>query len=90
MTNAAGCAANTPRLVSTVLKRWIIAAGLALIRVGMPKGAEIARGGLGTSIITALAAQLRARIEVTDTNPGTSISIIHTEREAHGLNRPAV
>ena len=57
--------------------------------VGMPQGSEVGRGGLGTSIITALAAQLRARIEVTDTHPGTSISIIHTGIETK-LNRPAV
>jgi two-component sensor histidine kinase len=47
--------------------------------IGMPKDAAITTPGLGTSIITALAAQLRARIEVTDTEPGALVSIVHTD-----------
>lgn len=47
--------------------------------IGMPKGTAITTPGLGTSIITALAAQLRARIEVTDADPGALVSIVHTD-----------
>jgi two-component sensor histidine kinase len=47
--------------------------------IGMPETTDQAKSGLGTSIIKALAGQLHARIEIRDTNPGTSISIIHTE-----------
>jgi two-component sensor histidine kinase len=47
--------------------------------VGMPKNAKDAKSGLGTSIVTALAAQLHARVQIVDTSPGTSISIIHSE-----------
>ena len=35
--------------------------------------------GLGSSIVEALARQLYARIEVAPRNPGTSVSIIHTQ-----------
>ena len=47
--------------------------------IGMPNEAANAKPGLGTSIIKALAAQLHARIDIRDANPGTSISIIHAE-----------
>jgi two-component sensor histidine kinase len=50
--------------------------------VGMPRDTGNAKAGLGSSIIKALAAQLRARIEIVNTSPGTSISIIHSEAEA--------
>ena len=46
--------------------------------VGMPKRAGDAKAGLGTSIVQALAQQLQANITVTDANPGTLVSIIHT------------
>jgi two-component sensor histidine kinase len=46
--------------------------------VGMPVDAASATPGLGTSIINALAAQQRARIDVIDTAPGTTISVVHT------------
>jgi two-component sensor histidine kinase len=46
--------------------------------IGMPKRAGDAKAGLGTSIVQALARQLQASITVTDANPGTSVSIIHT------------
>jgi len=45
--------------------------------VGMPQGEAVATAGLGTSIVEALARQLHAVIEVTDANPGTSVSVIH-------------
>jgi two-component system, sensor histidine kinase PdtaS len=44
--------------------------------IGMP-GTENATGGLGTSLINALAKQLRARVEIANKNPGTVVSIIH-------------
>jgi len=45
--------------------------------VGMPKDAASATPGLGTNIVEALANQLRARIEIADARPGTTVSIIH-------------
>ena len=45
--------------------------------VGMPR-TEIGKGGLGTSLINALAKQLQARVEIADGNPGTVVSIVHT------------
>ena len=50
--------------------------------VGMPVGAEIRKGGLGTSIVQALAAQLGASIVVSDARPGTEVSISHTKTSA--------
>lgn len=46
--------------------------------VGMPKDAASASAGLGTSIVAALANQLRARVQVADAHPGTTVSLIHT------------
>lgn len=45
--------------------------------VGMPQN-ESAKGGLGTSLINALAKKLQARIEIAHNNPGTAVSVIHT------------
>ena len=45
--------------------------------VGMPP-ADHATSGLGTSIIQALARQLKARVDVDDMNPGAKISVVHT------------
>jgi two-component sensor histidine kinase len=47
--------------------------------VGIPKDAESAGSGLGTSIVKALAKQLDARVEVVDTAPGPEVSIVHTQ-----------
>jgi chemotaxis protein methyltransferase CheR len=44
-----------------------------------PEPGRIARVGLGTSIVEALARQLDARIELSDEIPGTRVSIIHGE-----------
>jgi chemotaxis protein methyltransferase CheR len=38
---------------------------------------ERGRTGLGTSIVEALAYQLKARVEVSGGNPGMNVSIIH-------------
>lgn len=45
--------------------------------VGIPKGDEAPEPGLGTSIVEALAKQLKAKVEIADLNPGTRVSIIH-------------
>lgn len=45
--------------------------------VGMPAGSEDASGGLGTSIVKALAQQLSAVITVTDGEPGTIVTLSH-------------
>jgi len=47
--------------------------------VGMAPGAIVAKRGLGTNIIEALAKQLGAIIEVGDADPGTAVSIAHTQ-----------
>ncbi len=50
--------------------------------VGMPAAPHLAISGLGTSIVEALARQLRARIKVADTAPGTRVEVIHTQLTA--------
>jgi len=45
--------------------------------VGMPEAPTHARPGLGTSIVEALARQLRARVKVTAATPGTIVSVAH-------------
>ena len=45
---------------------------------GFPGGTAPLVGGLGTSIVQALARQLRARVDVAGLNPGTKVSIVHT------------
>ena len=47
--------------------------------VGMPEDLASATPGLGTSIVEALARQLRARVQVADGRPGTVVSVIHTQ-----------
>jgi two-component sensor histidine kinase len=47
--------------------------------VGMPSDAAETEAGLGTNIVAALAKKLRADIDVTDTHPGTTVSLIHSE-----------
>ncbi|MET3901382.1 two-component sensor histidine kinase [Devosia sp. UYZn731] len=43
--------------------------------IGMPKAGKSSEAGLGTSIVEALARQLRADIQVSNTRPGTQVSI---------------
>jgi two-component sensor histidine kinase len=43
--------------------------------VGMPAGGRVAKPGLGTSIVHALARQLHAVVKISDGNPGTAVSI---------------
>jgi len=45
--------------------------------VGIPRGAEPVVAGLGTSIVEALAKQLNATVDVANTHPGATISIVH-------------
>jgi two-component sensor histidine kinase len=52
--------------------------------VGMPTGTTPAKAGLGTSIVQALAKQLGAVVEVSDTAPGTRISIVHAAASLAG------
>jgi two-component sensor histidine kinase len=47
--------------------------------IGMPKGADKAKPGLGTGIIEALARQLGGHIHVSDTSPGTAFTLVHDE-----------
>lgn len=47
--------------------------------VGMPKEIADAKPGLGTSIVQALSAQLHGVIKIGDANPGTAVSIAHTQ-----------
>ena len=50
--------------------------------VGMPKLRTPAKGGLGTSIVEALARQLDATVTISAGNPGTIISVIHRSAAA--------
>lgn len=54
--------------------------------VGMPKAKGAAVAGLGTSIIQALARQLRAEIELEDLGSGTKVSVIHRETRGSALS----
>jgi two-component system, sensor histidine kinase PdtaS len=47
--------------------------------VGMPKDAANAKPGLGSSIVQALAGQLQATIRVSESHPGTMVSVAHSQ-----------
>jgi PAS domain S-box-containing protein len=47
--------------------------------IGMPKGAETPKAGLGTSIVRALTQQLQAHIKVADSKPGTSVCVFNSQ-----------
>ena len=47
--------------------------------VGMPSDAASATPGLGTSIVEALARQLKAQVQVTAGHPGTTVRIVHAQ-----------
>ena len=51
---------------------------------GMPKDAASVSPGLGTSIVTALASQLSARVLVADAHSGTAVSLVHTQLTSVG------
>jgi two-component sensor histidine kinase len=50
--------------------------------VGMPSHDAHSKRGLGSSIVTALARQLNAQVEIADGQPGTQVRIIHAEVSA--------
>jgi two-component sensor histidine kinase len=56
--------------------------------IGMPKGSEAPKPGLGTGIVEALAKQLAAEIVITQTAPGTSVSIVHEAGAGIGQDAP--
>jgi two-component sensor histidine kinase len=45
--------------------------------IGMPNEPSGVKGGLGTSIVQALATQLGGQVSVANTKPGTKVSIVH-------------
>jgi two-component sensor histidine kinase len=47
--------------------------------VGMPVEPAAVKAGLGTSIVEALARQLSARVQIANVNPGTKVSVIHSQ-----------
>lgn len=57
--------------------------------VGMPTGSTPAKAGLGTSIVEALAKQLRAKVVVSSNGPGALISIVRVQSIADGDVSPA-
>jgi two-component sensor histidine kinase len=56
--------------------------------IGMPVAPDLAASGLGSSIVTALARQLKATVSVTSNNPGTRVTITHVEPAADGSGPP--
>jgi len=47
--------------------------------VGMDAQTSLAKPGLGTSIVEALARQLRAQVQVINVTPGTKVSLVHAQ-----------
>jgi two-component sensor histidine kinase len=47
--------------------------------IGIPKGSDAPKPGLGTGIVEALAKNLQGEIQVSDANPGTAVTITHWE-----------
>ena len=47
--------------------------------IGMPRDIASAKPGLGTNIVQALTAQLHGVIKISDANPGTVVSVAHTQ-----------
>ena len=47
--------------------------------IGMPNDPARATPGLGTSIVEALAKQLLTHVKVADAQPGTDVSVVHTQ-----------
>ena len=45
-------------------------------------------GGLGSSIVEALARQLHARVKLVDRKPGTEVSVVHTQIAAVDSSQP--
>jgi two-component sensor histidine kinase len=55
--------------------------------VGMPADGAGSKPGLGTSIVQALTSQLQAHVKISDANPGTIVSVEHTQIAAVGIVR---
>ena len=55
--------------------------------IGMPLSGDPAKAGLGTAIVQALAAQLSAKIEVTDLKPGTGVAIVRSSASSFILKQ---
>ena len=53
--------------------------------IGMPKSRSEAVPGLGSSIVQAIAAQLGAKVVLSDKAPGTRVSIVRAAAAAGGL-----
>ncbi|SON56385.1 Blue-light-activated histidine kinase 2 [Hartmannibacter diazotrophicus] len=47
--------------------------------IGMPVGDDAPKAGLGTGIVEALAKNLQGEIQLSDTDPGTAVTISHQE-----------
>jgi len=59
--------------------------------IGIPTNDDAPESGLGTSIVSAIAKQLDARITVVDRGPGTTVSLIHSRLSLAGSDEaPAV
>ncbi len=58
--------------------------------IGMPAGSGAPKAGLGTSIIEALAKNLRAEVQSRDAAPGTTVTITHRDaaNQAANLSTP--
>ncbi|MBB3771591.1 two-component sensor histidine kinase [Angulomicrobium tetraedrale] len=57
--------------------------------IGMPRGADAPKAGLGTGIVEALARNLEGTIELSDANPGTNITIRHSGAAHRQTDVPA-
>ena len=57
--------------------------------VGMPADAIRAKPGLGTNIVESLAKRLDAEVQVTAANPGTTISLVHSDAVVAPLGKAA-
>jgi two-component sensor histidine kinase len=47
--------------------------------IGMPADDTDAKPGLGTSIVQALTSQLQSEVKVSGANPGTIVSVVHSQ-----------
>jgi two-component sensor histidine kinase len=58
----------------------------------MPANHSLAKAGLGSSIVQALAKQLGAKVELMEVNPGTAVLIVYTHVavfDGHPVEAPA-
>ncbi len=57
--------------------------------IGMPEGSDAPRAGLGTGIVEALAKNLLCKIETSDADPGTIVTIRHRELAGAEISLPS-